>query len=55
MCSSDLEKGWIKLYSEEKQSRKKKSYVITPLGVEVFKKEVIRLNELIKNGEKMGV
>ncbi|MFQ7520572.1 MAG: PadR family transcriptional regulator [Clostridium sp.] len=53
--NSLLEKGWIKLYSEEKQSRKKKSYVITPLGVEVFKKEVIRLNELIKNGEKMGV
>ncbi len=53
--NSLLEKGWIKLYSEEKQPRKKKSYVITPLGVEVFKKEVIRLNELIKNGEKMGV
>ena len=53
--NSLLEKGWIKLYSEENQSRKKKSYVITPLGVDVFKKEVIRLNELIKNGEKMVV
>lgn len=53
--NSLLEKGWIKLYSEEKESRKKKSYIITSLGVEVFKREVERLNELIKNGEKMGV
>ena len=48
--NSLLEKGWIKLYSEEK-----KSYIITSLGVEAFKREVERLNELIKNGEKMGV
>lgn len=53
--NSLLEKGWIELYSEEKSSRKKKSYIITPLGVEAFKKEIERLNELIKNGEKMGV
>ena len=53
--NSLLEKGWIKLYSEEKESRKKKSYIITSLGVEAFKREVERLNELIKNGEKMGV
>ena len=53
--NSLLEKGWIKLYSEEKESRKKKSYIITSLGVESFKREVERLNELIKNGEKMGV
>ena len=51
--NSLLEKGWIKLYSEE--TRKKKSYIITSLGVEAFKREVERLNELIKNGEKMGV
>ena len=53
--NSLLEKGWIKLYSEEKESRKKKSNIITSLGVEAFKREVERLNELIKNGEKMGV
>ena len=53
--NSLLEKGWIKLYSEEKESRKKKSYIITSLRVEPFKREVERLNELIKNGEKMGV
>ena len=53
--NSLLEKGWIKLYSEEKESRRKKSYIITSLGVEAFKREVERLNELIKNGEKMGV
>lgn len=53
--NSLLEKGWIELYSEEKASRKKKTYIITSLGVEMFKKEIERLNELIKNGEKMGV
>lgn len=51
--NSLLEKGWIKLYSEEKSSRKKKSYIITSLGIDIFKKEIERLNELIKNGEKM--
>ena len=52
--NSILDKEWIELYSEEKQSRKKKSYIITSKGREVFNKEVVRLKELVKNSEKMG-
>lgn len=52
--NSLLDKGWIRLYSEEKQSRKKKSYIITSNGKEVFNNEVERLKELVKNSEKMG-
>ena len=52
--NSLLDKEWIELYSEEKQSRKKKSYIITSKGRESFNSEVIRLKELVKNSEKMG-
>ena len=52
--NSLLDKEWIELYSEEKQSRKKKSYIITSKGREVFNSEVARLKELVKNSEKMG-
>lgn len=52
--NSMLTKGWIRLYSEDKESRKKKEYIITHTGKEVFQNEVKRLNELIKNAEKMG-
>lgn len=45
-----LEKKWLVLYSEEKESRKKKEYVITGLGRDVLKSEIQRLNELLKNG-----
>jgi DNA-binding PadR family transcriptional regulator len=52
--NSMLTKEWISLYSEDKESRKKKEYIITNTGKEIFKNEVKRLNELIKNAEKMG-
>ena len=52
--NSMLDKEWIELYSEEKQSRKKKSYIITSKGRDVFYSEVARLKELVKNSEKMG-
>lgn len=51
--NSLLDKKWIELYSEEKESRKKKSYIITSNGKLVFNKEVERLKELVKNSEKM--
>lgn len=51
--NSMLTKKWISLYSEDKESRKKKEYLITNEGKKVFKNEVNRLNELIKNSEKM--
>ncbi len=51
--SSLLEKGWIVLYSADLGSRKKKEYVITNQGREVFSAELRRLRELVENGEKM--
>ena len=51
--SSLLEKGWIVLYSADPGSRKKKEYVITNQGREVFSAELRRLRELVENGEKM--
>lgn len=49
-----LSKKWICLYSEEKDSRKKKEYVITEAGKDVFMNEVERLQELVENAKIMG-
>ncbi len=51
--NSLLDKGWIRLYSEDKESRKKKEYLITDAGRNVFKEEVIRLKELVENSKHM--
>jgi DNA-binding PadR family transcriptional regulator len=51
--NSMLEKGWIKLYSQEKESRKKKEYLITDEGKKIFYNEVKRLEELLKNAKRM--
>ena len=48
-------KGWIRIYSVDTESRKKKEYLITDLGKEVFLAERARLEELWKNGKLMGV
>ena len=48
-----VEKNYIILYSEEKESRKKKEYIITNLGKEILKEEIIRLEELIRNGKEL--
>ncbi len=45
------EKGWIRIYSEETDSRKKKQYIITDLGRDIFGEEKKRLEELVKNAE----
>ncbi len=51
-----LEKKWIILYSEEKDSRKKKEYLISEDGRKVLFQEIDRLKELIKNGiREIGV
>ncbi|MFZ7134261.1 MAG: PadR family transcriptional regulator [Eubacteriales bacterium] len=47
--NSMLEKGWITLYSEEKESRKKKEYLLTEKGKKAFEAEVVRLKELVRN------
>lgn len=48
-----LEKGWIALYSEEKESRKKKEYVMTRIGRAALEEELERLEELLENGKKL--
>lgn len=51
--NSMLTKGWICLFSEDKESRKKKEYLLTKIGREIFENEVKRLNELAENAKKM--
>ena len=46
-------KGWIRIYSEETDSRRKKEYIITDLGREIFAQEKERLKELLRNAEMM--
>lgn len=48
-----LEKGWIRLYSEDKHSRKKKQYLITEQGSFALQMEMERLQELLENGRRM--
>ena len=47
-----LEKGWITALSEEAGSRKKE-YLITDLGKEMLHCEIVRLKELIENGNRI--
>lgn len=46
-------KDWIRIYSEDTESRKKKEYIITDEGRAVFEAERGRLNELVKNAALM--
>ena len=46
-------KGWIRIYSVDTQSRKKKEYVITAEGREAFEEERTRLEELLRNAGLM--
>ena len=46
-------KGWIRIYSEDTESRKKKEYLITQEGKSVFQQERKRLEELLKNAKCM--
>lgn len=48
-----LDKEWIRLYSEDKQSRKKKQYMITEDGKQMLQQEMKRLEELLENGKRM--
>ena len=47
-------KGWIDIYSVDTESRKKKEYVLTEQGREVFLAEKARLEELLKNAKLMA-
>lgn len=46
-------KGWIDIYSVDTESRKKKEYIITEAGREVFEAEKKRLQELLDNAKLM--
>lgn len=46
-------KGWIRIYSVDTESRKKKEYLITEPGRTVFEAERLRLEELLKNARLM--
>ena len=47
-----LEKEMIELYSVEKESRKKKEYIITDKGKKAIENEIFRLKELLENGNR---
>ena len=46
-------RGWIRVVSQETESRKKKDYIITEAGKEVFETERARLAELLGNAGLM--
>ena len=48
-----VKKDWIRIYSEDTESRKKKEYLITESGRTIFEEERKRLSELLKNAELM--
>ncbi len=48
-----VKKGWIDIYSEDKESRKKKEYLITDEGKNAFEEELKRLEELVANAALM--
>jgi DNA-binding PadR family transcriptional regulator len=50
--STMLEKGWIRALSGEDSGRKKE-YIITEEGKRMIENEILRLRELISNGEKV--
>lgn len=47
-----LERGWVLALPGEKDSRKKE-YQITPQGTQVLEAELLRLRELIENGQRI--
>ncbi|MFG6368574.1 MAG: PadR family transcriptional regulator [Lachnospiraceae bacterium] len=50
-----LKKKWIDIYSIDTESRKKKEYMITDLGRQVFETERQRLEELLENAKLMHI
>ena len=47
------ERGWIMLYSQQNDSRKKKEYLITEEGRKAFSTECQRLQEMLDNSRLM--
>lgn len=44
---------WIRIYSQDTESRKKKEYIIADLGRAAFEAEKSRLEELLSNAKLM--
>ena len=44
---------WIRIYSQDTESRKKQEYIITDLGKTAFEAEKRRLEELLHNAKLM--
>ena len=44
---------WIRIYSQDTESRKKKEYIITDLGRAAFEAEKSHLEELLSNAKLM--
>ena len=44
---------WIRIYSQDTESRKKKEYIITDLGRAAFEAEKSRLEDLLSNAKLM--
>lgn len=49
-----VKKKWIRIYSEDTESRKKKEYIITETGMEVFLAEKARLSEMLNDARLMA-
>lgn len=48
-----VKKNWIRIYSVDTESRKKKEYIITETGRQIFEEEKKRLEELVTNATLM--
>lgn len=51
--TSMQKRGWIEIYHIDTESRRKKEYLITQTGREIFAKECSRLAELLENAKRM--
>lgn len=51
--NSLLEKGWIQAFAASEESARKKEYEITTAGRYAVQEELVRLRELLTNGERV--
>lgn len=47
-------KGWIRIVSEQQDSRKKKEYALTCEGIQAFRTECGRMREALEAADKFG-
>ncbi|GJM56880.1 PadR family transcriptional regulator [uncultured Dubosiella sp.] len=49
-----LKKGWIRVYRDDQDARRKKEYILTEEGKNVFEEEVKRLEKMLEDAKKAG-